>query len=203
MSRRRPWAAIVEALEAEGVEYVFGLPGNPDASVQRPLRQLRAPRARADGDVLRVHGDGLRPRFGARGCRAREPGARNGEPRAGAAGGAVRLLAPRLRRLRRGPRPRGRRWIPGHTVSRHGQAGHEVGGANRPAGADGMDDAARVRGGAERQAGPRLRRDPRRRGGGGSGDPALPAPVDRPPQRRRRGGRRRRPRGSSPRPSGR
>ena len=29
MSRRRPWAAIVEALEAEGVEYVFGLPGNP------------------------------------------------------------------------------------------------------------------------------------------------------------------------------
>ena len=30
MSRRRPWAAIVEALEAEGVEYVFGLPGNPE-----------------------------------------------------------------------------------------------------------------------------------------------------------------------------
>jgi acetolactate synthase-1/2/3 large subunit len=29
VSRRRPWAAIVEALEAEGVEYVFGLPGNP------------------------------------------------------------------------------------------------------------------------------------------------------------------------------
>ena len=29
MSRRRPWAAIVEALEAEGVEYVFGLPGDP------------------------------------------------------------------------------------------------------------------------------------------------------------------------------
>ncbi|MFN0153744.1 MAG: thiamine pyrophosphate-binding protein [Gaiella sp.] len=29
MSRRKPWAAIVEALEAEGVEYVFGLPGNP------------------------------------------------------------------------------------------------------------------------------------------------------------------------------
>ena len=30
MSRRRPWAAIVEALEAEGVEYVFGLPGSPE-----------------------------------------------------------------------------------------------------------------------------------------------------------------------------
>ena len=29
MSPRKPWAAIVEALEAEGVEYVFGLPGNP------------------------------------------------------------------------------------------------------------------------------------------------------------------------------
>jgi len=29
VSHRRPWAAIVEALEAEGVEYVFGLPGNP------------------------------------------------------------------------------------------------------------------------------------------------------------------------------
>ncbi|MGI8973718.1 MAG: thiamine pyrophosphate-binding protein [Gaiella sp.] len=27
--RRKPWAAIVEALEAEGVEYVFGLPGDP------------------------------------------------------------------------------------------------------------------------------------------------------------------------------
>jgi len=27
---RKPWAAIVEALEAEGVEYVFGLPGNPE-----------------------------------------------------------------------------------------------------------------------------------------------------------------------------
>jgi acetolactate synthase-1/2/3 large subunit len=27
---RRPWAAVVEALEAEGVEYVFGLPGNPE-----------------------------------------------------------------------------------------------------------------------------------------------------------------------------
>jgi acetolactate synthase I/II/III large subunit len=27
---RRPWAAVVEALEAERVEYVFGLPGNPE-----------------------------------------------------------------------------------------------------------------------------------------------------------------------------
>jgi acetolactate synthase-1/2/3 large subunit len=30
VSRRKPWAAVVEALEAEGVEYVFGLPGNPE-----------------------------------------------------------------------------------------------------------------------------------------------------------------------------
>ena len=27
---RKPWAAVVEALEAEEVEYVFGLPGNPE-----------------------------------------------------------------------------------------------------------------------------------------------------------------------------
>lgn len=27
---RRPWAAVVEAFEAEGVEFVFGLPGNPE-----------------------------------------------------------------------------------------------------------------------------------------------------------------------------
>ena len=27
---RKPWAAVVEALAAEGVEYVFGLPGNPE-----------------------------------------------------------------------------------------------------------------------------------------------------------------------------
>jgi acetolactate synthase I/II/III large subunit len=27
---RKPWAAVVEALEAEQVEYVFGLPGNPE-----------------------------------------------------------------------------------------------------------------------------------------------------------------------------
>ena len=27
---RKPWAAVVEALEAEHVEYVFGLPGNPE-----------------------------------------------------------------------------------------------------------------------------------------------------------------------------
>jgi len=30
VSGRRPWAAVVEALEAEGVEYVFGLPGSPE-----------------------------------------------------------------------------------------------------------------------------------------------------------------------------
>ena len=30
MPLRRPWAAVVEALEAEGVAYVFGLPGNPE-----------------------------------------------------------------------------------------------------------------------------------------------------------------------------
>ena len=30
MPRRRPWAAVVEALEAEDVQYVFGLPGNPE-----------------------------------------------------------------------------------------------------------------------------------------------------------------------------
>ncbi len=29
MSRRTPWCSVVEALAAEGVEYVFGLPGNP------------------------------------------------------------------------------------------------------------------------------------------------------------------------------
>lgn len=29
--RRKPWRAICEALEAEGVEYVFGLPGNPES----------------------------------------------------------------------------------------------------------------------------------------------------------------------------
>lgn len=29
MPRRRPWAAVCEALEREGVEFVFGLPGNP------------------------------------------------------------------------------------------------------------------------------------------------------------------------------
>jgi acetolactate synthase-1/2/3 large subunit len=30
VSRRRPWRAVVDALEAERVEYVFGLPGNPE-----------------------------------------------------------------------------------------------------------------------------------------------------------------------------
>ena len=30
MSLRRPWAAVCDALAAEGVEYVFGLPGNPE-----------------------------------------------------------------------------------------------------------------------------------------------------------------------------
>ena len=31
MSRRRkPWRAVCEALAEEGVEYVFGLPGNPE-----------------------------------------------------------------------------------------------------------------------------------------------------------------------------
>ncbi len=30
MSPRRPWAAVCDALAAEGVEYVFGLPGNPE-----------------------------------------------------------------------------------------------------------------------------------------------------------------------------
>ncbi len=30
MSPRKPWAAVVEALEAEGVELVFGLPGSPE-----------------------------------------------------------------------------------------------------------------------------------------------------------------------------
>ena len=29
MSRCTPWCSVVEALAAEGVEYVFGLPGNP------------------------------------------------------------------------------------------------------------------------------------------------------------------------------
>ena len=38
MSRRRPWAAVVEALEAEGVEYVFGLPGNPSCSTTTSTR---------------------------------------------------------------------------------------------------------------------------------------------------------------------
>ena len=30
MPLRRPWAAVCEALAREGVEYVFGLPGNPE-----------------------------------------------------------------------------------------------------------------------------------------------------------------------------
>ena len=30
MPLRRPWAAVCDALEAEGVEYLFGLPGNPE-----------------------------------------------------------------------------------------------------------------------------------------------------------------------------
>ncbi len=30
MSLRRPWAAVCDALAREGVEYVFGLPGNPE-----------------------------------------------------------------------------------------------------------------------------------------------------------------------------
>jgi acetolactate synthase-1/2/3 large subunit len=30
VSLRRPWAAVCDALAAEGVEYVFGLPGNPE-----------------------------------------------------------------------------------------------------------------------------------------------------------------------------
>ena len=203
MSLRRPWAAIVEALEAEGVEYVFGLPGNPTLLYNDLYDSSRAARARADGDFRRVHGDGLRPRVGARGCRAREPRAGNGEPRTGVAGGALRLLTPRLCRLRRGTRPRGRGWVPGHTVPRHGPAGHEVGGADRPAGADGVDDAARVRGGTERQAGPRLRRDSGRRGGCGSGDPGLTGarwPASAAPATRRPSTR---PRGYSPRPSGR
>ncbi len=30
MSRRRPWGAVCDALAAEGVEFLFGLPGNPE-----------------------------------------------------------------------------------------------------------------------------------------------------------------------------
>ena len=48
-----------------------------------------------------------------------------------------------------------------------------------------MDDATRIRRGAERQAGSRLRGDPGRRRCGGGGDPGLPASARRPAQRRR------------------
>ena len=152
----------------------------PRAALQRPVRQLRAAGARADGDLGSVHGDGLRPRVRSRGRRAREPGAWDGEPRAGAAGGAVRLLAPRLRGVGRRPRARGQRRIPGCAVPRHGPSGHEVGRADRSARADVVDDATGFRRGAERQAGPGLRRDPGRRRCDGGGDPGLPAPARRP-----------------------
>ena len=159
----------------------------PRASLQRPVRKLRAAGARADGDLRRVHGDGLCARVGPRGSRARQPRPGHGKPRTRAAGGVLRLLASGLRGLGCGSQPRGERRISGRAVPRHGASGDEVVGAHRPPGADVLDAATRLCHCAERQAGPRLRGDPGGRRCGGSGDPGISPSARRPAQRRRPG----------------
>ena len=142
---RTPWQAAVEALEAEGVEYAFGLSGEPAAPRRRPARHLREADPGAERVERGLHGLRLRPRRPAR------PGIFFGNPGPGTTNMVSGLLeadsacVPVIGDVERHCHaPRRRRRAAGARRADADAAGHQVVGEALQPGADAVDHAARV-----------------------------------------------------------
>ena len=173
------WEAVVLAMKAEGVPYVFGLPGDPrhlyDALVAvepdggpRPI----GVRFETSG---RLHGDGLRPGDQPDRRLLRLPGTGDREPGARHPGGVLRLYADARARGALSPPDVRQRRVSGDRPHRHALLDHQVGHDGRAAGEHPLGDAPRRPDRHQRPAGSGLRRASRRHRSGRLGDPGLHA----------------------------